>query len=125
MEFHRMEYIQKNIPLKIRLFICWGNRTRNVFCAKIRRLTIHINKNFLVVQNGNAYDESLDNGFWELIKAYWKEKKAKLETLLRSLFIREAAIWQYIDCVRDKEAISLDTWNIDHLLLDRPGNVEI
>jgi pimeloyl-ACP methyl ester carboxylesterase len=24
-----------------------------------------------VVQNGNAYDEGLDNAFWEPIKAYW------------------------------------------------------
>jgi hypothetical protein len=25
-----------------------------------------------VVQNGNAYDEGLDNDFWKPIKAYWK-----------------------------------------------------
>ena len=27
----------------------------------------------IVVQNGNAYDEGLDNKFWEPIKAYWAE----------------------------------------------------
>ena len=27
----------------------------------------------LIVQNGNAYDEGLDNDFWKPIKAYWKE----------------------------------------------------
>ena len=27
----------------------------------------------IVVQNGNAYDEGLDNDFWKPIKAYWKE----------------------------------------------------
>src|SRR3954452_12412579 len=27
----------------------------------------------IVVQNGNAYDEGLDNEFWKPIKAYWKE----------------------------------------------------
>lgn len=78
-----------------------------------------------MLQNGNAYDESLDTDFWELIKAYLQEKKAERETLLCSLFAPEAAIWQYTDGVRDKEAISLDTWNIDHLLLDRPGNFGI
>lgn len=30
---------------------------------------MNINKNFLVVQNGNTYDEGLDNDFWKLIKA--------------------------------------------------------
>src|SRR4051812_17876403 len=27
----------------------------------------------IVVQNGNAYDEGLDNDFWKPIKAYWRE----------------------------------------------------
>src|SRR5690349_3845293 len=30
----------------------------------------------IVVQNGNAYDEGLDNDFWKPIKAYWKEPKS-------------------------------------------------
>ena len=33
--------------------------------------------------------------------------------------------WQYIHGVRNPEAISPDTWNMDQLLLDRPGNEEI
>ena len=36
----------------------------------------------------------------------------------------QATIWQYSEDIRDKEAIGLDTWNIDQLL-DRPGNAEI
>lgn len=79
----------------------------------------------LVVQNGNAYDEGLDNEFWKPIKAYWNERTADREASLRPLLSREATIWQYTDGVRDKEAISPDTWNIDQPLLDRPGNVEI
>ena len=78
-----------------------------------------------VVQNGNAYDEGLDNDFWKPIKAYWQEKTAEREKPLRGFFTREATIWQYTDGVRDKEAISPDTWNIDQPLLDRPGNAEI
>jgi signal transduction histidine kinase len=27
----------------------------------------------IVVQNGNAYDEGLDNDFWKPLKAYWQE----------------------------------------------------
>ena len=49
----------------------------------------------LVVQNGNAYDEGLDNDFWKPLKAYWKEKTAEREEPLRGFLTREATIWQY------------------------------
>jgi pimeloyl-ACP methyl ester carboxylesterase len=79
----------------------------------------------LVIQNGNAYDEGIENDFWTPIKAYWKEKTAEREKPLRGFFSREATVWQYTEGVRDKEAISPDTWNIDQPLLNRPGNAEI
>lgn len=28
----------------------------------------------LIIQNGNAYDEGIDNNFWEPIKEYWKDR---------------------------------------------------
>ena len=31
----------------------------------------------IVVQNGNAYDEGLDNDFWKPIKAYWQEPNSQ------------------------------------------------
>jgi pimeloyl-ACP methyl ester carboxylesterase len=79
----------------------------------------------LVVQNGNAYDEGLDNEFWQPLEEYWKEKTAEREKPLLNFFTREATVWQYTDGVRDKEAISPDNWNIDQPLLDRPGNAAI
>jgi pimeloyl-ACP methyl ester carboxylesterase len=79
----------------------------------------------LVVQNGNAYDEGIDNDFWEPIKAYWKERTTERQKPLRGFLTREATIWQYTHGVRDKEAISPDNWNLDQPLLDRPGNAEI
>jgi len=78
-----------------------------------------------VVQNGNAYDEGLDNDFWQPLKAYWQEKTVEREQPLRVAFTRETTIWQYTEGVRDKEAISPDTWTIDQALMDRPGNAEI
>ena len=30
----------------------------------------------LIIQNGNAYVEGIDNNFWEPIKAYWKNRDA-------------------------------------------------
>jgi pimeloyl-ACP methyl ester carboxylesterase len=79
----------------------------------------------LVVQNGNAYDEGIDNDFWQPIKAYWKEKTAEREKPLRGFLTREATIWQYTHGVRDTTAISPDNWNVDQPLLDRPGNAEV
>jgi len=79
----------------------------------------------LVVQNGNAYDEGIDNEFWEPIKAYWKERTPEREKPLRAFLSRDATIWQYTGGVRDLEAISPDNWNIDQPLLDRPGNAAI
>jgi pimeloyl-ACP methyl ester carboxylesterase len=79
----------------------------------------------LVVQNGNAYDEGIDNDFWKPLKAYWKEKTAEREKPLHGFLNREATIWQYTHGIRDKEAISPDNWNVDQPLLDRPGNAEV
>jgi pimeloyl-ACP methyl ester carboxylesterase len=79
----------------------------------------------LIVQNGNAYDEGLDNDFWEPIKAYWKDRTEANAAPLRKFLTSEATRWQYTHGVRNVEAISPDNWNIDQPLLDRPGNAEI
>ena len=79
----------------------------------------------LVVQNGNAYDEGIDNDFWKPLKAYWKERTVEREQPLYGFFLREATIWQYTVGVLNREAISPDNWNMDQALLDRPGHAEI
>ncbi len=79
----------------------------------------------LIVQNGNAYDEGIDNDFWKPIKAYWKAKNPESEKYIRNICTREGTIFQYVNGVRDIEAISPDNWNMDAPLLARPGNVEI
>ena len=38
----------------------------------------------LIVQNGNAYDEGIDNDFWKPIKAYWKQKNPESEKYIRN-----------------------------------------
>jgi pimeloyl-ACP methyl ester carboxylesterase len=78
----------------------------------------------LIVQNGNAYEEGLDE-FWDPIKAYWQDRSPENADKLKHLFTLEATKWQYTNGVRNLEAISPDTWNMDQLFLDRPGNVEI
>jgi pimeloyl-ACP methyl ester carboxylesterase len=79
----------------------------------------------LIVQNGNAYEEGIDNDFWAPIKRYWKERTAENETPIRAIFAPEGTKFQYTNGVRDIETISPDNWNIDQPLLDRPGNAEI
>ncbi len=101
----------------------------------------------LIIQNGNAYVEGIDNNFWEPIKAYWKDRDAIDKGLnndwwknvkaaykkpsmtndeaLRFLLTLGATKWQYTNGVRNLETISPDTWNHVQPLLDRKGNQEI
>src|SRR4051812_1635206 len=80
----------------------------------------------IVVQNGNAYDEGLDNDFWKPIKAYWKEPgNREKRDALRSFLTYDATRWQYTHGVKDPELVSPDGPAHDQFLLDRKGNDEI
>ena len=101
----------------------------------------------LIVQNGNAYVEGIDNDFWEPIREYWKDRGAVNKGLdnawwinvknaykqpdmvnedaLRFLFTLGATKWQYTNGVPNVEAVSPDTWDHVQPLLDRDGNQEI
>ena len=79
----------------------------------------------LIVQNGNAYDEGIDNEFWEPVKEYWKDRTKNQGDKLRSLLTLNATKWQYTHGVRNLESISPDTWGHVQPLLDRTGNQEI
>jgi pimeloyl-ACP methyl ester carboxylesterase len=79
----------------------------------------------IIVQNGNAYEEGIDNPFWESVKAYWVDRSEHNRNALRSILTIDATKWQYTNGVRNVESISPDTWNHVQPLLDRPGNAEI
>ncbi len=101
----------------------------------------------LIVQNGNAYVEGIDNDFWEPIQAYWKDRGAinqgldnawwknvkdayqqpemANEDALRFLFTLGATQWQYTNGVPDVTAVSPDNWGHVQPLLDRDGNADI
>lgn len=79
----------------------------------------------LVIQNGNAYLEGLDNDFWKPLKAYWSSKSIENRDMLRGALTLETTIWQYQHGTRDPETISPDNWRVDQPLLDRDGNDEI
>ncbi|MBA4038866.1 MAG: hydrolase [Planctomyces sp.] len=79
----------------------------------------------LIVQNGNAYDEGLDNPFWEPIKRLWADPSEANKKPLRDFLTTEGTRWQYTHGVRDVNRISPDTWTIDQALMDRPGNKDV
>ncbi len=101
----------------------------------------------LIVQNGNAYVEGINNNFWEPIQEYWKDRGAvnkgldndwwknvkeayknpnlSNEEALRFLLTLGATKWQYTNGVRNVEAISPDNWGHIQPLLDREGNQAI
>ena len=80
----------------------------------------------IVVQNGNAYDEGLDNDFWKPIKVYWNApKSAEARNALRGLLTYDATKWQYTHGLKSPELVSPDGAAHDQFLLDRPGNADI
>lgn len=80
----------------------------------------------IVVQNGNAYDEGIDNPFWVPAKAYWKDKSEANAAKLRPLFEMDATRWQYTEGYRNPALnVSPDSAVIDQAYMDRPGNKAI
>jgi len=77
-----------------------------------------------VVQNGNAYDEGLED-FWIPIKKYWKSGAESDRNKLRGLLTLGATKWQYTTGVRDETIISPDNWLVVQPLLDREGNDDV
>ena len=80
----------------------------------------------IVVQNGNAYDEGIDNDFWKPLKAYWKDPRSQEKrNALRGFLKYDATKWQYTHGAKNVGLISPDGPAHDQFLLDRPGNSEI
>lgn len=79
----------------------------------------------LIVQNGNAYDEGIDNAFWVPAKAFWKDPSDKNAEPIKKLSEIDATKWQYLNGAHSPETICPDNWTLDQALLDRPGNKEI
>lgn len=79
----------------------------------------------LVVQNGNAYEEGIDNDFWVPVKKYWNDSSSENRETLRGFLNLDATKWQFLHGVRDESTISPDNWGHVQPLLDRPGNQEV
>lgn len=78
----------------------------------------------IIVQNGNAYEEGLQQ-FWDPFRAFWKEQTKENRAKLAGFLVMDVTKWQWTHGVGDVSKVSPDNWVIDQALLDRPGNKEI
>jgi pimeloyl-ACP methyl ester carboxylesterase len=75
----------------------------------------------IVVQNGNAYAEGIGGAF-DPMKPFWTNRNSETEKPVRQLLTKDITIFQYTHGVGDPERISPDSYTMDQLFLDRPGN---
>ena len=74
-----------------------------------------------IIQNGNAYEEGLSEGFADSRK-FWQNRTPETEQPMRAMFTLESIRWQYTFGAKNPENISPDTWNLDYAKISRPGN---
>lgn len=75
----------------------------------------------IIVQNGNAYVEGIGPAF-DPMKPFWASRNPETEKPVRELLTKQTTIFQYTHGVKDIARISPDSWTVDQLFLDRPGN---
>jgi pimeloyl-ACP methyl ester carboxylesterase len=79
----------------------------------------------LISQNGNAYLEGLGDA-WAPIKTYWAEPTAtNRQAIADAVLHLEGTRWQYEHGVSHPELIAPESYTLDALLLERPGNKDI
>ncbi|MDX1491913.1 MAG: alpha/beta hydrolase [Pseudohongiellaceae bacterium] len=78
----------------------------------------------IISQNGNAYEEGLSEG-WNPIQAYWREPSDENRAALRDFLSLDTTRWQYTHGVQDESLVAPESYVLDSLLMQRPGNDEI
>lgn len=79
----------------------------------------------LISQNGNAYLEGLGDA-WAPIRAYWAEPSAENRQVIADAILHlEGTRWQYEHGVSTPELIAPESYTLDALLMERPGNKDI
>ena len=75
----------------------------------------------IVVQNGNAYVEGIGAAF-DPMKPFWAHRNPETEKPVRDLLKKETTVFQYTHGTKDVSRINPDSYTLDQLFLDRPGN---
>lgn len=78
----------------------------------------------LISQNGNAYLEGLSDG-WAPIQRYWQAPTPENRAALQMLLTLETTRWQYTHGVEDESCIAPEAYQLDAMLMQRPGNSDI
>lgn len=78
----------------------------------------------LISQNGNAYSEGLGEA-WDPMRRYWADPSAENREALRQFLSLEATRWQYENGEPDPSLVAPEAWQLDYLLMQRPGNADI
>jgi pimeloyl-ACP methyl ester carboxylesterase len=79
----------------------------------------------IISQNGNAYEEGLGDA-WGPIRKYWAEPTAENRDVLRkSILNLEGTRWQYTHGVANPDSVPPESYTLDAVLLERPGNKDI
>lgn len=79
----------------------------------------------LISQNGNAYLEGLGDA-WEPIRNYWQNPSAANRQIIRDAVLNlDGVRYQYVHGVTHPELIAPESYTLDVLLMQRPGNEDI
>jgi len=91
------------------------------------RLALHYPQRVsgFISQNGNAYLDGLGDA-WAPVQAYWQEPTAENRQVVHDAILNlEGTKWQYLHGVRDPETVAPEGYQLDTLLMERPGNKAI
>ncbi|MDN2485380.1 alpha/beta hydrolase [Kosakonia sacchari] len=91
------------------------------------RLALHYPQRVsgFISQNGNAYLEGLGDA-WAPVQAYWQVPTAENRQVVHDAILNlEGTKWQYLHGVRDPETVAPEGYQLDTLLMERPGNKAI
>ncbi|MDO3412600.1 alpha/beta hydrolase [Saccharibacillus sp. CPCC 101409] len=79
----------------------------------------------IISQNGNAYEEGLEPS-WAPVRALWEDPDSESNRAgILDMLTPDFTKYQYVDGTRNPQVVSPDSWNMDQIALDRPGNAEI
>lgn len=102
-------YIQDyGSPIGFRLFVTHPERIQSI-----------------ITQNGNAYNEGLGPFWAEFMEPYWASRNPETEKKMMTTVTPEITKFQYTEGVRRPEFLSPDSYTLDQINLDRPGNAAI
>ncbi len=91
------------------------------------RLAVHYPQRIsgFISQNGNAYLEGLGDA-WAPVRTYWEEPSAANRQAVNDAILNlEGTKWQYLHGVSDPTSVAPEGYQLDALLMERPGNREI